>query len=75
MIKIYAGSTRSNTTSQILADQARMILKKSWFSDLEILEICKRVSSEKYEQDSTRCIETLNTEKQESSNLTKNAEY
>ena len=28
-------------TSQRLAEQAKMILRKDWFSDLEILEICR----------------------------------
>ena len=50
MIKIYAECTRFNTTSQGLADQVRMILKKGWFSDLEILKICGQLNSEEYEQ-------------------------
>ena len=36
---------------QRLADQAIMILKEGWFYDFEILEICKQVNREGYEQD------------------------
>ena len=32
-------SVRFNSTSQRLADQARMLLKKRWFSNFELLEI------------------------------------
>ena len=40
MIEIWTESAWFNI-SQRLADQARMILNKCWFSDLEILEVCK----------------------------------
>ena len=43
-----------------------MILKKGWFSDLEVLEIYQK-NEEEYQQDSTTLIEMLNTEKQETS--------
>ena len=46
MIEIWAYSARFNTTSQRLANQARTILKKGWFSDLKILEVCNQVNSE-----------------------------
>ena len=39
-----------------------MILKKGWFSDLEILEIYQQINWEEYQQDPTMQIETLNTE-------------
>ena len=42
-----------------------MILKKGWFSDLEILEIYWHVSHEEYEQNLPTLIETQNTEKLE----------
>ena len=45
MIEIWANSTRFNT-SQRHADQARMILKKISFSDLEILELGGKVNRE-----------------------------
>ena len=53
MIEIWAESARFNITSQKLADQARIILKKGWFSDLEILEIYEQVNREENQQDST----------------------
>ena len=43
---------RFNTISQRLTEQVRTILKKGWFSDLEIREIYKLIKSEKYEQNS-----------------------
>ena len=45
------------------ADQARIILKKGWFSDLELQEICDQVNREEYEQDLPSRIKILNTEK------------
>ena len=36
---------RFNTRSQKLANQARTILMKGWFSDLEILEICEQLNN------------------------------
>ena len=60
MIKIWTESARFNATSRRLAKQARMILKKGWFSDLELQEICKQVNREEYQQDSPIHIETLN---------------
>ena len=52
MKEIWAESARFNRTTQRLADQARIILKKGWISDLEVLEICKQVNTEEYSQDS-----------------------
>ena len=39
MIEISEECVRFKTTSQRLAEQVRMIIKKDWFSDLEILDI------------------------------------
>ena len=50
MIEIWAESTISNT-SESLADQSRIKLKKGRFSGLEILEIRDQVNSKEYEQD------------------------
>ena len=49
IIEIRAESTRFNT-SQRLVDQLRIILKKGWFSDLEMLEMCKQVNRKEYQQ-------------------------
>ena len=46
MIEIWAESDRFNITIQRLTDQASTILKKGWFSGLQILERCKKVNSE-----------------------------
>ena len=48
-----------------------MILKKGWFSDLEILEIyIKKVNKEGFKQNLSTRNETLNTEEQEIRNTT-----
>ena len=39
MIEIWQEYAKFQTTSQSLADQVRTIIKKGWFTDLEILEI------------------------------------
>ena len=39
MIEIWQECVSFQKTSQRLADQVRTIIKKGWFSDLEILEI------------------------------------
>ena len=39
MIEIWEEYEKFQTTSQRLADQVRTIIKKSWFSDLKLLEI------------------------------------
>ena len=46
MIEIWTEFAKFNTTNQRLADQVRMILKKVWFSNLEILEIYGNFNSE-----------------------------
>ena len=43
MVEIWTESAKYNT-SQRLTDQARLILKKSWLSDLDTLEICGQVN-------------------------------
>ena len=39
MIEIWQECAKFQTTSQRLADQVRTIIKKGWFSDLELQEI------------------------------------
>ena len=50
-------------TSQRLADQVRTIIKKCWFSDLEILEIHQNMNNE---QDSNTVPDTSSINKQNS---------
>ena len=45
MMKIWTESAKFNT-SQRLADQIRLFLKKGLLSDLELLEICRQVKHE-----------------------------
>ena len=56
MIEIWIESVKFDKSNQRLADPGRMILKKGWFSDLEILEIWRMVSCEEYAQNSCKWV-------------------
>ena len=66
MIKIWQ-ECASFQTSQILADQVRIIINNGWFSDLEILEIHQKINNE---QDSYTISDTqsINNQKQPNQN-------
>ena len=61
MIEILQEIASFQTTSQRLTDQVRKIIKKGWFSDLEILEIHQKINNE---QDSKTKPDTLNINKE-----------
>ena len=65
MMDIWEECACFTTTSQILADQSRIIIKKGWFSDLEILEIYQQINRETYQQYPKTKIEKINIKKQE----------
>ena len=46
MIEIWREYSNFQTTSQRLADQVRIIIKKGWFSDLEIIEIQQKINDQ-----------------------------
>ena len=46
MMEIWQELSNFQTTSQRLADQVRTILKKGWFSDLEILKIHQKINNQ-----------------------------
>ena len=50
VMNTWIESAKFNITNQRLANQVRVILRKGWFSDLEILEICGLVNREEYTQ-------------------------
>ena len=62
MLEIWVYSTRFNT-SQRLSYQARVILKKGWFSDFETLKISGYESRQENEQVPPTRIEIQNNEK------------
>ena len=64
IIEIWQECT-SFQTNQRLADQVRTLIKKGWFSDLEILEIRQKTNNG---QDSKRTSDTPSNDKQEQSN-------
>ena len=48
MIEIWQEYAKFQTTSQGLADQVRTIIKKGWFSDLELLETHQKTHKQNY---------------------------
>ena len=48
MIDIWQECAKFQTSSQKLADLVRTIIKKGWFSDLEILEIHQNIHKQNY---------------------------
>ena len=46
MMEIWQEHSNFQTTSQRHADQVRTIIKKGWFSDLEILEIHQKINDQ-----------------------------
>ena len=65
MIEICQECASFQTTSQRLSDQVRTIIKKSWFSDLEIQEIHQKTNDE---LESDTILDTQSIDKQEQSN-------
>ena len=64
----FTECTRFMTTSQRLANQAWVIIKKGWFSGLEISEIHQQIDTESCQQNPNMIFATINAEKQELSN-------
>ena len=48
MIEIWQECAKFRTTTYRLADQVRTIIKKGWFTDLEILEIHQKTHKQNY---------------------------
>ena len=61
-MEIWEERARFQTTSQRFAELAWIMIKKGWFSDLEILKIYKKKKKEKKkesrQQDSNTIIDT-----------------
>ena len=68
MTEIWQECVSFQTTSQRLGDQVRMIIKKGWFSDLDILEIHQIINNE---QDNNTLLDTLRIIKQKQPNKNK----
>ena len=64
MIEIWQERSTFQTPSQRLADQVRTIIKKGWFSDLELLEIHQKT----LKQNCNTVPDTSNDVKQTQSN-------
>ena len=65
MIEIWQECANFHTTRQRLANQVRTIIKKGWFSDLEMLEIHQKTHKQNYDT-VQRHIKWCNSERKKS---------
>ena len=65
MIDILQECASFQRTRQRLADQVKMIMKKGWFSDLQILEIHQKINNR---QDNYTVLDTSRVVKQKQTN-------
>ena len=61
MMKIWIESSKFNS-SQILADEEKLILMIFRFSQLEIRKICGQINKEHTQRETHKLVETLNIE-------------
>ena len=64
MIAIWQELSNFQTTSQRLADQVRTIMKKGWFSELEIIEIHQKINDQERGNNTLPGISNINKQKQ-----------
>ena len=64
MMKILQELSNFQTTSQRLADQVRTIIKKGWFSDLEIIEIHQKINDQQCSNNTLPGTSNINKQKQ-----------
>ena len=65
MIEIWQECSNFQTTSQRFVDQVRTIIKKGWFSELEIIEIHQKINNQ---QGNNTVPDTSNINKQKQLN-------
>ena len=76
MIEIWQELSTFQTTNQRLADQVRTIIKKVWFSDLELLEIHQKTLKKSHNivpDTSTDVKQTQSNEKEPQTSVNENA--
>ena len=64
MMEIWLELSHFQTTSQRLADQVRMIMKKGWFSELEIIEIHQKLNDQERSHNALPGTSNINKQKQ-----------
>ena len=64
MVEIWQELSNFQTTSQRLADQVRTIIKKGWFSDLEIIEIHQKIKDQQSSNNTLSGTSNINEQKQ-----------
>ena len=63
-MEIWQELSNFQTTSQRLADQVRMIIKKVWFSKLEIIEIHQKINDQQKSNNTLPGTSNINKQKQ-----------
>ena len=64
MMEIWQELPNVQTTSQRLADQVRTIIKKGWFSELEIIEIHQKINDQEWCNNTLPGTSNINKQKQ-----------
>ena len=64
MMEIWQELSNFQTTSQRLADQVRTIMKKDWFSELEIIEIHLKINDQERKDNTLPGTSNINKQKQ-----------
>ena len=64
MMEIWQELSIFQTTSLGLADQVRMIMKKGWFSELEIIEIYQKINDQERRNTTLPGTSNINKQKQ-----------
>ena len=75
MLKIWQERSTFQTTSQRLVDQIRTIIKKGWFSDLELLEIHQKTLKQNFDtvpDTSSHAKQTQSNEKEPQTSANEN---
>ena len=64
MLEIWQELSNFQTTSQRLSDQVRTIIKKGWFSNLEIIEIHQKINDQQCSNNTLPDTANINKQKQ-----------
>ena len=74
MMGIWQKHSNFQTTSQRLADQLRTIIKKGWFSDLEILKIYQKINDQQGSNNTLPGTSNINRQTQPNRNEPRTSE-
>ena len=74
-MEIWQELSNFQTTSQRLADQVRSIMKKGWFSELDIMEIHQKINDQERSHSTLPGTSNINKQKQPIKNEPPTSEY